>query len=126
MLKLSKNDFTPMGNFKDYAELCDHIRDLENLKLVTGHSQFAQPKWSFMFLPWDRVLELYTILKKEYDLDTLSRALMEGSGIIEMCEGDERDLHLIVASPEIDVEGFQKDFCDDYCHAHDLVITECD
>jgi len=126
MLKLSTNDFAPMGNFKDYAELCEHIRDLENLKLVKGHSEFAQPKWSFMLLPWERVLELYTVLKKEYDLNTLSRALQEGSGIIEMCEGDERDLHLIVASPGVDIEGFRKDFCDDYCHAHDLVITECD
>jgi len=113
-----------MGNFKDYAELCEHIRDLENLKLVKGHSEFAQPKWSFMLLPWERVLELYTVLKKEYDLGLLSRALQEGSGIIEMCQDD--GLHLIVASPKVDVEGFRKDFCDDYCHAHKLVITECD
>jgi hypothetical protein len=126
MLKLSKNDGTPIDNFENYTEFLKYIMDQENVKLLKGHPEFGQTKWSFLYFPWERVLELYHVLKKEYNLETLSKALQEGSGIIEVCRGDERDLRLIIASPDVDIEGHGKDFCDDYCHAHNLIITECD
>ena len=124
MLKLSKNDFTPVGNFKDYYELYQHIRDQENAKLLESHPEFGQTKWSFVVLPPARVVELYNALNKKYKLEILASALKEKCGVIEMCQND--GIHLVVASPGVDIEGFRKDFCDDYCHAHKLVITECD
>ncbi len=127
MLKLSKNDGTPIATFEDYNELYIHIRDMENSKLFEDHPEFGKTKWSFMVLSPERVVELSKSLEKRgYDPETLSRAMQERSGIIEMCQGDENNPHLVIASPGVDIEGFRNDFCDDYCHAHKLILTECD
>jgi len=126
MLKLSKNDGTPIGDFKNYMELYKYIRDQENAKLLEDHPEFGQTAWSFLEFTPERVVELYNTLKKEYNLETLSRAAEQGSGLIEMRQGDLRNPRLIVSSPDVKVELHRKDFCDDWCQAHKLVLTECD
>ena len=126
MLNLSKNDGTPIASFENYRELYLHINHIENMKLLPDHPEFGQSHWGFLVLSPQRVIELHNTLKKEYDPEILSRALKEKSGLIEICEGDVKNLHLIVASPDADIEGHRKDFCDNYCDAHDLTITEFD
>ena len=126
MLSLNKKDGTPIKSFDDYRELYLHIKDIENLKLLRDHPEFSDANWSFMVLsPW-RVIELRNTLKKEYDQETLDTAIREGSGIIEICVGDITDPHLIINSPGVDLEGFRKEFCEDYCDAHSMEITEFD
>ena len=124
MLNLSKNDGTPIASFDNYRELYLHINHIENMKILRSHPEFGRSIWSFMVLSPMRVRELENTLQKEYDREVLVRAIKEGSGIIEICQGDIKNLHLIINSPGVDVEGFRKDFCDDYCDAHDMTITE--
>jgi hypothetical protein len=126
MLNLTKNDGKLIKSFDNYKELYLHINHIENMKILQGHPQFGQSTWSFMVLSPIRVRELENTLQKEYDREVLARAIKEGSGIIEMCLGDIKNPHLIIDSPGVDVEGFRKDFCDDYCDAHEMAIAECD
>ena len=124
MLNLGKEDGTTVKTFDDYRDLYLYIKDVENRKLLLGHPEFGQSCWSFMVLSPLRVIELEHTLKKDYDPEILARAIREGKGIIEMCLGDITDLHLIINAPGVDIEGFRKDFCDDYCDAHGMTITE--
>jgi hypothetical protein len=124
MLQLSKNDGTPIKSFENYRELYLHINHIEHMKLLPNHPEFGQSGWSFMVLSPMRVMELQKTLQKEYDREALDRAVKEGSGIIEMCIGDIRNPHLIINSAGVDVEGFRKDWCDDYCDAHEMTIKE--
>ena len=126
MLKLSKNDGTPIADFEGSQELYQYISDLENGKPGEGHPESGKTGWSFRVIPPKKVPEFGKNLTKRYNLENLIRALQEKKGIIEMCLGDENNSSLILASPETDVEGFRKDFCDDYCHAHKLILKECD
>ena len=121
-----KNDGTPIKSFENYKELYKHIRDQENMKLLESHPEFGKTGWRFTLLSPEEVAERYKSLEKRYDLKTLSRALREKSGIIETYEGDGNSPHLVVASPRVDIEGFRKDFCDDYCYAHGMSIHEHD
>jgi hypothetical protein len=124
MLNLSKSDGTPIASFENYRELYLHINYIENLKLLPNHPEFGKSNWSFLVLSPLKVIELTHTLKKEYDPAILSRALKERSGIIEICEGDPDNLRLIIDSPGVDVEGFRKEFCDDYCNAHSMTVKE--
>jgi hypothetical protein len=126
MLTLFKNDGSPIMSFKTYKELYKHIRDQENMKLLEDHPEFGKTAWSFTVLSPEEVAERYKSLEKRYDLKTLSRALQEKSGIIEMCQGDENNPYLVIASPGVDIEGFRKDFCDDYCYTHGMSIHDHD
>jgi hypothetical protein len=125
MLELRKNDGTPIAKFETYMDLYKHIRDSENAKMFEDHPEFGQPFWSFLVHSPQQVVQLYRTLKKEYDLKTLSRAVQEGSGIIEISEG-EKDFRLIVIAPWTDVEGFRMEFCEDFCYAHDMTLTKCE
>ena len=124
MLKLSKNDGTPIAEFETHQELYQYISDLENGKLEEVHPESGKTGWSFRVIPPEKVPEIAKYLRKGYDLEVLTRALREKEGIIEMCLGDENNYSLIPASPWVDVEGFRNEFCDDYCHAHKLILTE--
>jgi len=124
MLKLSKNDGMPIENFKNYQKLYAYIRDQESINLLK--SRFGKTGWSFLVYSPEKVAEFAESLKIHHNPETIDRALKEKSGLVEICEGDERDLRVIIISPETDVEGHRKDFCDDYCHAHKLILTECD
>jgi len=126
MLKLSKKDGTPIASFENYRELYLHINHIENMKLLPDHPEFGQSNWSFLVLSPMKVIEFANTLKKEYDPEILSRALKERSGIIEICQGDISKPHLIINSPGVDVEGFRKEYCEDYCDAHDMTIDEFD
>jgi hypothetical protein len=124
MLNLNKKNGKTIKSFDDYKALYLHITHIENLKLLPGHPAFGKSSWSFMMLSPMRVMELADTLKKEYDLEILCRAIKEQCGIIEICKGDIKNPWLIIDSPGVDVEGFRKEFCEDYCDAHELEIEK--
>ncbi|MBS1600487.1 MAG: hypothetical protein JST75_19835 [Bacteroidetes bacterium] len=121
---MNKKNGKTIKSFDDYKALYAHISHIENLKLLPGHPEFGESSWSFVVLSPMKVIELANTLKKEYDPEILSRALKERSGIIEICTGDIKNPWLIIDSPGVDVEGFRKEFCEDYCDAHELEIEE--
>ncbi|WP_032113578.1 hypothetical protein [Candidatus Paracaedibacter symbiosus] len=46
--------------------------------------------------------------------------------VVEMCEGDYKNIRQIIVTPNINVEGLREDWCLDYCHAHDMSVTTSD
>lgn len=125
MLILSKNG-NPVSQFKNYRELYRYITSQENAKLLKGPSGFEQSWWSFLFLSPARIAELIHTLRKEYDEKILMEAQQQQLAIVEICEGNYKDIRQILVTPNINVEALREDWCVDYCDAHGMTVIKDD
>ena len=122
MIELHK-DGKPIDTFDDYRQLCLHIMHWENGKLLKSPPDLRS-EWNFYVLSPLQIRELMDTLKKQYDESILQEAWHQQLPLIERCEGDFKNPKLIMATPDIDVEGQRKDWCLKYCKAHDLAVSE--
>ncbi len=126
MLVLTKKDGTPIAVFENYPELYQHIRNQENSKLLESHPEFGQSFWSFLVHLPERIPELINTLKKDHDVEVLREAWRQQLSVVEMCEGDFKNIRQILVTPNINIDALREDWCLDYCDAHGMSVTESD
>ena len=125
MLILSK-DGNPVSLFDNYKELYRYITNQENAKLLKIPFEPDQSCWSFLFLSPRKIAELIHTLRKGYNEQILMEAQKQELAIVEICEGDYKNIRQILVTPDINVEGLQEEWCLGYCHAHGMTVIKDD
>jgi hypothetical protein len=105
-------------------ELFKVIMDKENSKLLDNHPDYGQTSWSFTIYPPHRVHALFLSTPNKNHSDALKEAFARSLPLIEICTGDIMNLVEIVADDRADVKRLKKQWCLDYCQAHDYDVIE--
>ena len=103
---------------------------LEAITLKGGHDKFCgshiKYHWRFSVFPPNKILERMNTLLKSYNPLMLGEAWQKRLMLVEICKGNLNDLKSILVEPGANVAALQKEWCLDYCRAHDMYITESD
>jgi hypothetical protein len=113
-----------MELFENDLELYKYIRDTENQKMFDDHPEFKKCPWTFSLFSPERVGILIRNLKKVHKPEILEEAWQKQLGLIEICKGDYNNLTEIILTPDINEEALRKNWCKEYCEAHQLILEE--
>ena len=122
MIKLSKNDGTPIASLENDQDFYLYLTQREDEKLFKNHPEFGKSFWSFSIYSPRQLGILIQNAKKRYDIKIMEEALAKYSCLIEICEGDYNTLTQIIVTPDVDVTGLRNNWCLAYCKEHKIVI----
>jgi hypothetical protein len=101
---------------------------LEAIKTKGGHNKFwgdhIKDPWSFLVLTPNRIAALLCTLRKPYDPLMLQEAWEKQLSLVEICKGNFKELKQIIVEQGVDIEALQKNWCFDYCKAHNMHVKE--
>ena len=113
-------------SFQNDQALFRYLTHIENEKMLEDYQYFKQPQWSFgIYSPRD-VYELYHQGRKGLVSPTLQQAYEQQGGMLEICTGDYQNPTEILITPGLDIERYQKEWCQAYCEAHEYHLMEND
>lgn len=116
---LSVFDFSKkkIGVFDNYDALLRFITTAENQKLLEGGSSVGRGYWAFAEYSPEKLKHVCAWVRPGYLTTFQMKALAKNLGLIEICRG--AALWEIPVTSDLDVEGYKKKFCLDYCqHRH--------
>jgi len=121
--------FGPNGNvigfFKTLDELFIHINAVENEKLLKSTSCAPERIWSFTLFTNKRLSYVY-YRTLERSFSKIGREAVERElDLIEISKGNNEEFLQIPVTPDVDVQELKKNWCYEYCDAHDYVLVEC-
>lgn len=126
MIWFFKLDRAIAGSCKNYDNLLTYITDKEKMKLTEPHPEFERPPeqaWSFTFFTPQQVSALYNTGQPL--LTAMIREAYEKKvGLIEIRQGNPQELIEILVTSDLDIEAIKKQWCCDYCKAHNYLIVE--
>lgn len=103
---------------------------LEAITSRGGHNKFCgnhlKHHWSFLAFPPNKIMELINTSLKPYNPLMLEEAWQKRLMVVEVCKGDLNGLKSMVVEPGANVAALRKEWCLDYCEAHDMRLTESD
>ena len=124
MIQIFGPDKTVVGLFKDYDGLFKHITDLENSKLTESSSCFPGEIWSFVLFTNKRLSYIfYKTLERSFS-KVGKEAFEQELDLIEISKGDFQNPLQIPVTPDVNVPELKKNWCQEYCENHDLVLVE--
>jgi len=121
---LSVFDFSKkkIGVFDTYDALLRFITTAENQKLLEGGSSVGGGYWAFAEYSPEKLKHVCAWIRPGYLTTFQMKALAKSLGLIEICRGGA--LWEIPVTPELDVEGYKKKFCLDYCRHRQWRLIE--
>jgi hypothetical protein len=126
ILWLIKNDQSVPEPFNNYIQIYKHIVHTENSKPLANNSEPNKQLWSFLLLSPDRIRRLINILSMETNAEILYKAYELELPVLEICRGNPKNVEQILVTEDINQAQLQKDWCDEYCKAHNIRILKID
>lgn len=124
MLQIFGPDKTVIGLFKDYDGLFKHINNLETSKLVESDARLSEKIWSFALFSNKQLSFLY-YKTLERSFSKIGREAVEKElDLLEISKGDFQNPVQIPVTPEVDLSELRKNWCQEYCDAHDYLLVE--
>lgn len=124
MLKVLDRIKKSIGEFHSYDALLGFITSLENQKLLEGAPSYGRSYWSFAEYNLEDLKKACAWIKPEFLTTVQLKALEQKLGLLEICRGDFTILQEIIITPELDIEGFKRKFCLDYCLSQNWRLIE--
>ncbi len=126
MIWFFKLDRAIAGSCKNYDNLLTYITDKEKRKLIESHPELEplpEQPWSFTFFTPQQVSALYDTGQPLLTA-MIKEAHEKKLGFIEIRQGNPQELIEILVTSEVDIEAIKKQWCFDYCKAHNYLIVE--
>lgn len=104
--------------FKGYNEFCNYINGIEGIKALCSEHK----PWSFVRRRYETLCFL-----NERDISLTPKeqeAIEKKRGLIEIVKGNREHITQILFSRYFDIEALKRDWCYEYCLAHDFQISE--
>jgi hypothetical protein len=121
---LFKNDGALIGRFEHFNELAGYIAQKESVKRGNSDPACWKPAWSFAVLSSDEVGDLLHTLPENHEEKELVTAWERQLSIVQMCEGDCKDIHYVLVEGAVNIESLREDWCLDYFTAHGMYLTQ--
>jgi len=124
MMQVFDPNQMPLGLFQNYNELFKYIQNMENLKLLEGHICFQDEPWSFTLYTHKRLSYIYPKFLEKYFSKSGKQAYEQELDLLEIYKGDYHNPIQIPVTQDVDIQDLQKNWCQDYCNAHNYVLVE--
>lgn len=124
MIQLFGPDRSIIGLFKDYDGLFNHINTTENSKLLESSSCFPGEIWSFVLFTNKRLSYIYYKTLERSFSKIGKEAFEQELDLIEISKGDYKNPLQIPVTSDVNVQELKKNWCQEYCDAHDYMIVE--
>ena len=109
----------------DYNELFEYICETETQLPFEDPAESGGRNWSFTVHYPHRVFFLYNNREKDSAIDpNLHEAYDEQLSLLEICTGDYANPQYVAITPNVDIGGLKKKWCQDYCAFHEIDIRE--
>lgn len=120
MIWIFKSDRASASSCENFDDLFQYISEKEKLKLLEGQAEFEHP-WNFTFFTPQQIFDN---IEQFQSTEIVKEAQKRKLGFVEIYHGDLQDRIEILATHDIDIEALKKQWCLEYCDAHQYIVIE--
>ena len=127
MIELFNSRSEQVMSFQDYDDLLSYIKEIEHENQKETRLQRDREYWSFTFHSNQRLSLVYwkAIMANRIILTEKEQDAYEGGyDLLEICEGDSKQIKQIILTPSVDIEELKKIWCREYCAHHGYSFIE--
>jgi len=111
-------------SYKNFEEVCDHFRRLEQVKSYSEEGSSDEERWDFSYWPHKRVLALQEHLKNSHFSQAERDAYENELDLIEIFVGPLGPTEQYAVTSSLDIGNLMREWCFDYAYAHGYTVLE--
>jgi hypothetical protein len=106
-----------VGGFNSFEALIDYLNRYENSNLMDYNCYQSSEKWAFIY-------HSYKQPSNDHQQNDDTDDLLEPSDWLEYYLGDPNEFYQVTVTEETDVLDVMRDWCIEYCFAHNFTVLE--